>query len=200
MDLSFTSAVVILLLVVDPFGNIGLLVSVLREVPAGRRARVIVREWLIALGVLLVFLLFGEHLLRLFGLSDPSLSIAGGVILFLVALRMIFHTDQNLFGPSPAGEPLIVPLAIPAMAGPGAMATVIVLASRAPERVVEWVGALALAMLVTLTIFLFADRIARLLGDRALTAVERLMGLILTAFAVEMLLRGIARFGSQLSG
>jgi MarC family membrane protein len=200
MDLSFTSAVVILLLVVDPFGNIGLLVSVLREVPAGRRARVIVREWLIALGVLLVFLLFGEHLLRLFGLSDPSLSIAGGVILFLVALRMIFHTDQNLFGPSPAGEPLIVPLAIPAMAGPGAMATVIVLASRAPERVVEWVGALALAMLVTLTIFLFADRIARLLGDRALTAVERLMGLILTAFAVEMLLRGIARFVSQLSG
>jgi MarC family membrane protein len=200
MDLSFTSAVVILLLVVDPFGNIGLLVSVLREVPAGRRARVIVREWLIALGVLLVFLLFGEHLLRLFGLSDPSLSIAGGVILFLVALRMIFHTDQNLFGPSPAGEPLIVPLAIPAMAGPGAMATVIVLASRAPERVVEWVGALALAMLVTLTIFLFADRIARLLGDRALAAVERLMGLILTAFSVEMLLRGIARFVSQLSG
>jgi small neutral amino acid transporter SnatA (MarC family) len=160
---------------------------------------VIAREWLIALAVLLAFLLFGEHLLRLLGLSEPSLSIAGGVILFLIALRMIFHTDQNVFGPAPGGEPLIVPLAIPAMAGPGAMATVIVLASRAPARMFEWVGALACAMLVTLAIFLFADRLARLLGERALMAVERLMGLILTAFAVEMLLRGIAGFTSQLS-
>jgi MarC family membrane protein len=199
MDLSFASVVVVLLLVVDPFGNIGLLVSVLREVPPARRVPVIVREWLIALTVLLAFLLFGEHLLRVLGLSEPSLSIAGGVILFLIALRMIFHTDQNVFGPAPGGEPLIVPLAIPAMAGPGAMATVIVLASRAPARMVEWVGALAFAMLVTLAIFLFADRLARLLGERALMAVERLMGLILTAFAVEMLLRGIAGFTSQLS-
>jgi MarC family membrane protein len=199
MDLSFASAVVVLLLVVDPFGNIGLLVSVLREVPAGRRPRVIVREWLIALGALLAFLLFGEHVLRLLGLSEPSLSIAGGVILFLIALRMIFHTDQTIFGPAPGGEPLIVPLAIPAMAGPGAMATVIVLASRAPARMLEWVAALVFAMAVTLAIFLFADRLARLLGDRALIALERLMGLILTAFAVEMLLRGIAGFAGQLA-
>jgi MarC family membrane protein len=198
MELSFASAFVILLLVIDPFGNIALLVAVLRGVPSERRARVIVREWLIALAVLLVFLLFGEHLLRLFGLSDPSLSIAGGVILFLIALRMIFHSEQGIFGPFPAGEPLIVPLAIPAMAGPGAMATVIVLASRAPQRMLEWMGALALAMVSTLVLFLFADRIGRLLGERALAAVERLMGLILTAFAVEMLLRGVAGFVAQI--
>ena len=200
MELSFVSAVVILLLVIDPFGNVPLFVSLLHRVAPRRRTAVIVREWAVALGVLLVLAFAGEGALRLFGLSDSSLSIAGGVILFLIALRMIFRPADGLFGSLPEGEPLIVPLAIPAIAGPGAMATVIVLTSRAPERVLEWVAALAIAMLLTLVVLSFAERVVRRLGARALAAVERLFGLILTAFAIEMLLRGIETFVAQLRG
>jgi MarC family membrane protein len=200
MDISFSSAVVVLLLVIDPIGNIPLFVSSLRGVAPPRRVPVIAREWAIGLGALLVFLFAGEGLLRLFGLSDASLRIAGGVILFLIALRMIFQSGAGMFGAPAPGEPLIFPLAIPAIAGPGAMATVIILASHAPQRMLEWVAALAVAMLLTLVVLLFAERIARRLGERALSAMERLLGLVLTAFAIEMLLRGIETFVVQLRG
>ncbi len=198
MDLSFASAVVILVLVMDPIGNIPLFVSVLAQVEPRRRLRVIARECAIALLVLLAFVLFGRALLGLLGISDPSLTIAGGVILFLIALRMVFRHPEGLFGDAQRGEPFIVPLAIPALAGPAAIATVVLQVSRAPERMLEWLAAVAIGMLVTLIVLLAADRIARLLGERALMAVERLMGLVLTAIAVEMLLRGIRAFVTQL--
>ncbi len=198
MDLSFTSAVVILFLVIDPLGNIPLFVSLLQNVAPRRRTWVVVREWLIALVLLLGFVFAGEGVLRLFGLTDPSLNIGGGVILFLIALGMIFRPGVGAFGALPEGEPLVVPLAIPAIAGPGAMATVIVLASRAPGRLPEWAAAVGAAMLASLVVLLLADRLARWVGKRALAAVERLFGLILTAFAVEMMLRGIAGFVAQL--
>jgi MarC family membrane protein len=202
MDLSFASAVVILVLVMDPIGNIPLFVSVLAQVEPQRRLRVIARECAIALLVLIAFVLFGRALLGLLGISDPSLTIAGGVILFLVALRMVFRHPDGLFGDArhgePFSEPFIVPLAIPALAGPAAIATVVLQVSRAPERMLEWMAVVATGMLVTLVVLLAADRIARLLGERALTALERLMGLVLTAIAVEMLLRGIRAFVTQL--
>ena len=194
MDTSFVSAVVILLLVTDPIGNIPLFVALLRSVPPRRRTRVIVRECAIALAVLVAFVLFGGWLLELFGLSDRSLNIAGGVILFLIALRMIFRSPEGIFGDSPSGEPLIVPLAIPSIAGPAAIATVVLLVSRAPQRLPEWLAAVGVAMAVTLVTLLLAERISRWVGERALVAFERLMGLLLTAIAVEMLLRGIEGF------
>lgn len=198
MELSFASAVLILVFVTDPLGNIPLFVSLLRQVDPARRFTVIVRECLIAFALLLVCAFFGRALLDLLGLSDRSLNIAGGLILFLIALRMIFHNPEGIFGDMPAGEPFIVPLAIPSIAGPAAIATVILLVSRAPQRIGEWIIALTLAMLVVLVILLFAERIARLVGERGLIAFERLMGLILTAIAVEMLLRGIETFVQQL--
>jgi len=198
MDLSFASAVVILVLVMDPIGNIPLFVSALAQVEPQRRLRVIARECAIALLVLIVFVLFGRALLGLLGISDPSLTIAGGVILFLVALRMVFRHPEGLFGDAPDGEPFIVPLAIPALAGPAAIATVVLQVSRAPDRMLEWMAVVATGMLVTLAVLFAADRVARLLGERALTALERLMGLVLTAIAVEMLLRGIRAFATQL--
>ena len=194
MDTSFVSAVVILLLVTDPIGNIPLFVALLRSVPPRRRTRVIVRECAIALAVLVAFVLFGGWLLELFGLSDRSLNIAGGVILFLIALRMIFRSPEGIFGDSPSGEPLIVPLAIPSIAGPAAIATVVLLVSRAPQRLPEWLAAVGVAMAVTLVTLRLAARISRWVGERALVAFERLMGLLLTAIAVEMLLRGIEDF------
>lgn len=198
MDVSFVSAVVILLLVVDPIGNIPLFLSLLRGVDAARRTRVIFRECMIALVVLLAFVLFGRWILALFGLSEPSLTIAGGVILFLIALRMIFRGPEGIFGDTADGEPFIVPLAIPAIAGPAAIATVVLLVSRAPQRLPEWIGAVFVAMLVTLACLVFAERVAKLVGERGLLAFERLMGLILTAIAVEMVLRGAETFVRQL--
>lgn len=196
--MSFTSAVVILLLVMDPVGNIPLFVALLRPVEPARRTTIIVRECGIAFAVLIVFVFFGNSILNLLGLSGSSLNIAGGVILFLIALRMIFRRPEGLFGDVIDGEPFVVPLAIPSIAGPTAIATVILLVSRAPQRILEWIAAATIAMLVTLALLLFAERISKLVGERGLLAFERLMGLILTAIAVEMLLRGIESFVRQL--
>jgi MarC family membrane protein len=198
MDLSFSSAVVILLLVMDPIGNIPLFVSLLRPVEPARRLKVVVRECAIAFVVLVGFVLFGRALLSLLGISDSSLTIAGGVILFLIALRMIFRHPEGVFGEPMQGEPFIVPLATPSIAGPAAIATVVLLVSREPVRIYEWLGAITIAMLVMVTVLMAAERLARLAGERVLLAFERLMGLILTAIAVEMLLRGIRAFAAQL--
>lgn len=195
MEVSLASAVVILLLVMDPLGNIPLFVSLLQNVAPERRRRVILRECAIAFALLLFFVFFGRWILALLGLSDASLNIAGGVILFLIALRLVFKHPEGVFGNEPQdAEPFIVPLAIPSIAGPSAIATVILLVSRAPERMADWITALAVASALTLLLLLAAERIARLLGSRGLAAVDRLMGLILTAIAVEMLLKGIEGF------
>jgi len=194
MDVSFASAVVILVLVMDPVGNIPLFISVLRTVKPARRARVILRECVIAFAVLLAFVFFGGTLLGLLGLSDTSLTIAGGVILFLIALRMIFRHPEGIFGDVAGSEPFIVPLATPAIAGPAAIATVMLLVSRAPQRLPEWCLAVTVATLVTVVVLTVAERIAKFAGERGLLAFERLMGLVLTAIAVEMLLRGIETF------
>ena len=199
MDISLSSAVVILLLVMDPVGNVPLIVALLRNVPSERRMPIIVRECLIAYAVLLVFVFFGPAILRLLGLSDVSLNLAGGVILFIIALRLVFKHPGGIFGDDlHAGEPFIVPLAIPSIAGPTAIATVVLMVARAPERVWEWAGALTISALITLLLLVFAERLAGLIGTRGLAALERLLGLLLTAIAVQMLLKGIEGFVHQL--
>ncbi len=190
MDYTFASATVLLLLITDPFGNIPIFVNALKHVSPERRKWVILREYLIAFGLLLSFMFVGEGFLKLMGLRDTSLQLAGGVVLFLIALRMIFPPPPG-HEPDIQGEPLIVPLAIPAIAGPSALATVILLVSQAPERRAEWIGALTLTMVVGVVILLLAERIQRLLGQRFVIAMERLMGLILVAVAVEMMVRAI---------
>jgi MarC family membrane protein len=191
---SFASAVVIFLLVMDPVGNIPLFGSLLRNVEGKRRAWVILRECLIAFAVLLAFMFGGATFLKLLGLSDSSLGIAGGVILLLIAIRMIFRHPDGVFGREFGGEPFIVPLAIPAIAGPTALATVLLLVSREPSRTFEWIVALTVAMVATSLMLVFAEKLAKWIGEQGLMAFERLMGLILTAIAVEMLLKGIESF------
>jgi MarC family membrane protein len=199
MEVSFASSVVILLLVTDPLGNIPLFASALKQVPGSRRRRVMLRECGIAYAVLVLFALAGEPLLGILGISDRSLNIAGGVILFLIAVRLIFRSGEALFGDSPQGEPFIVPLAIPAIAGPTAIATVMLFASKGPGRMTEWIAAISISMVASYAAMRFAETIARAIGERGLMALERLMGLLLTAIAVEMLLRGIEGFVRQLS-
>ncbi|MDD0841057.1 MarC family protein [Curvibacter sp. HBC61] len=194
---TFTSATILLLLITDPLGNIPLFANALRDVPPARRPVVIVREVLIAFGLLLAFMFFGEGFLRQMNLSDLALQLAGAVVLFLIALRMVFPSHHDN-GALPAGEPLIVPLAIPALAGPSALATVLLLVSQAPERRLEWVGALCVTMVVCAVVLLLAERIQRLIGERVVLAFERLMGLVLVAISVEMALRGLKVLVPQL--
>ncbi|UVA79004.1 MarC family protein [Pandoraea commovens] len=196
MEYTFASATVLLLLITDPFGNIPIFVNALKNVPAGRRPRVIVREVLIAFAILLLFMLVGERFLRMMSLTDLSLQLAGGIVLFLIALRMIFPRPDHGSLPD-AGEPLIVPLAIPALAGPSALATVMLLVSQQPGRMLEWITALSVTMAVCAVVLLLADRIERWLGSRVVAAFERLMGLILVAISVEMILKGVKVFVHQ---
>ncbi len=200
MQSSFVSATILLLLVTDPLGNIPIFVAALRSVPPHRKAFVILRECLIAFALLLFFMFFGNRFMDALGLSDVSLQIGGGVILFLIALKMVFPVPEGVFGTSPGGEPFIVPLAIPAIAGPSALATVLLLVSRDPERLFEWIGALAVALATSAVVLVFSERLQRRLGERAVTAFERLMGLVLIAIAVEMILKGVRAFIVQLPG
>jgi len=192
------SATILLILVIDPFGNMPLVISVLKHVAAPKRAKVVLRECAIAYAVLLAFMFGGDKFMHLLRLSDNALAIAGGIILFLIALRMVFPHAEGIFGDTGETGTFIVPLAIPAIAGPSALATVLLLASREPQRVFEWVAALSLAMLVTVLVMLSAQRISSWIGKRGVIAIERLMGLVLTAIAVQMLLAGIERFIAQL--
>ena len=198
MSYTFASATILLLLITDPLGNIPIFAYALRGVAPERRNRVILREVSIAFALLLVFLFFGAQFLKVMSLSDLSLQIAGAVVLFLIALRMIFPEPAGPHADLP-GEPLIVPLAIPALAGPSALATVMLLVSQAPERRLEWVAALSVTMAVCAVVLLLAERIQRLAGERVVMAFERLMGLILVAIAVEMLLRGLTLFVRQIA-
>jgi len=192
------AATVLLILVTDPFGNVPLAVAALRNVPRERRTRVVLRECLIAYVLLLAFLFGGRAFLALMQLSEASLSIAGGVILFLIALRMVFSHPEGVFGDAGGGEPFVVPLAIPAIAGPSALATVMLLASRHPASLATLVAALSIAMVVMLVVLLASERVQRVVGERGVVAMERLMGLVLTALAVEMLLSGLRTFVAQL--
>jgi MarC family membrane protein len=194
MDHSFLSAVILLLLVLDPLGSLPVFIPIMRGVPPERRTRVAVREVLIAFGVLFGFMFFGETFLRLMRLSERSLEVAGGVILLMVAIRMIFSHEGGVYGTPEGKEPFIFPLAVPLLAGPSAMATVLLLASRQPDRVLSWVGALACAMLVSGAVLLLCERIRKLLGDSVVSALEKLMGLVLTAIAVEMILAGLKQY------
>jgi MarC family membrane protein len=198
MDTSFVSAVVLLLIVCDPFGNVPVFISALQDVPRERRLAIILRECLIAFAVLVTFVFIGDPFLRLLGLSELSLQIGGGVVLMLVALRMVFPTRDGIFGQSPGGEPFIVPLAVPALAGPSALATVLLLVSRDPARLWQWVAAIAVVMAASAVVLAFSERIMRLLGERVTLAFERLLGLVLAAIAVELILRGIKTFVGSL--
>ncbi len=195
MDHTFLSALILLLLVLDPLGSLPIFIPILRDVPKERRARVALREVSLAFCVLMVFMFFGESFLRVMHLSERSLEVAGGVILLMVAIRMIFSSHgESVYGVPAGREPFIFPLAVPLLAGPSAMATVLLLASRQPDRIWEWIGALAVAMAVSGVLLLSAERIRRWVGDSVVSALEKLMGLVLTAIAVEMILAGLKRY------
>ena len=194
MTQSFFQTFILLLLVTDPFGNVPLFVTALKDVDPVRRPRIVVRECAIAFLLLLLFMFFGRHFLAALQLTDIALRIGGSVILLLIAIRMIFPHPDGVLGRTEHGEPFIVPLAIPALAGPSALATVLLFSSNTMQDVMVHVAALAAVGVVWLAVFLGAERLQKVLGEQVMTAFERLMGLILTAMSIEMLLGGIRAF------
>jgi len=191
--MTLVSATILLFLVMDPLGNIPFYLSAMKNVSPERMTRVLVRELLVALGVLVVFLFVGGRLLGLVGISEPALTTSGGVILFLIALRMIFPTHEKTMQEDVDGEPFIVPLAIPYVAGPSSMATLILFMSREGNRWPIWLAALLIAWGLTAVILFSASALRKYLGRRGLIAMERLMGMVLIAISIQMLFDGIGK-------
>ena len=189
--MTLASAIVLLFLVIDPFGNVPFFVAALKDVNPTRRNRVIIRELLIAYAVMVAFLFFGQPLLRVLGISGPALTIAGGMILFLIALRMVFPIRGRTNQEDIEGEPFIVPLAIPYVAGPSVLAVELLLMSEEPGRWPVWLIAVSVAWAATSVVVLFGNAVTERLGSRGLIAIERLMGMILVAIAIQMFLTGL---------
>lgn len=191
--MTFYTAAITLILVMDPLGNIPVFLSILKKFDPQMQKRIILRETTIAFFILVLFLFFGQYILKSLHITTSALSIAGGLILFLIALRMIFplvHDGKE----EVSGEPFIVPLAVPLTAGPSAMATVLLFATRDPSHIWTWFFAVVISSGFFLIILLSARFLMRILGERGLIALERLMGMILTTVAVQMLLTGLSHY------
>lgn len=185
------TATITLILVMDPLGNIPIFLSILKNFDLKTQRRILIRETLIACLVLLLFLFCGKYIMRGLGITTSALSIAGAIVLFLIAARMIFPAETKESSGHETNEPYIVPLAIPLTAGPSAIAIVMLFVSRAPEQLALLFSAVIIASVVFLLIVLLSHYLMRLLGGRGLIAVERLMGMILTTIAVQMFLSGL---------
>ena len=191
---SILATFITLVFVMDPLGNVPIFLSVLKDVDPRRRQWVIFRELLIALVVLLAFLFAGTAILQVMGLRQESVSIAGAIILFLIGVRMIFPSPHGLMGDTPDGEPFIVPLAIPAVAGPSSLAIAMLMVARDPDRMLDWTVALVAAWAVSAILLMASPLLLRALGNRGLIAMERLMGMILVIISVQMFFDGVLTF------
>jgi multiple antibiotic resistance protein len=194
------SNAVLLFFVIDPFGLIPIYVTLMSRVPPERRLPILVRELCFALLALVLFLFAGKYLLQALHISEPAMQIAGGLILFLIALPMIFPSIKLGMAAEGSSEPFIVPLATPLFAGPSALTLVMLIGSSADGEWPAWLGTVLIAWLAAAIVLLLGNAIASRIGDRGLIALERLMGMFLVAMAVEMLLSGISRFLATVGG
>jgi multiple antibiotic resistance protein len=188
------AAVVTLFLIMDPIGNIPLFLSVLKPVDSRRRRRVLVREIAIAYVVLLAFVFLGGYILRFLGLDEATISVAGGIVLFLIAVRMIFPAGGGPTTDAPEGEPFIVPLAIPLFVGPSTLAALLLLQRTSPGQTGPLLLAVTVAWALSGAILLSATFFYRVLRERGLMALERLMGMLLVMIAVQMFMSGVRTF------
>ena len=187
------STAVLLFFILDPLGSVPLLLSILKNIDKKKHSKIIIREMLIGLIILLIFLFFGEQFLSLFHLQTESITIAGGIIFFVMALKMIFPSADggDLFATTKGDEPLVVPIAMPMIAGPAALATLLVLAKTNSEHTTELFTSLLLAWGLAAIIMLFSTQLYKILKNKGLKALERLMGMLLLILSVQMFIDGI---------
>ncbi|MCF0253332.1 MAG: MarC family protein [Duodenibacillus sp.] len=194
MEYTFLSAFSLLFLIVDPVGNIPAFVAILKKLPRGRVAPVVLRECAIGFVILTAFAFFGKGFMAMLGLSQVALTLGGALILLIIAIRMLFPGREGLYGEAPDGEPFVFPIAVPMLAGPSALATVMILLASMPEGVAPLLGAIGLTMALSALVAIFALEISRLAGPKITAAFERLMGLILLVIAVQMALTGTTAY------
>ncbi len=192
---SFISSVITLALVMDGFGNIPLFIAALKKVAPERRKTVRIRELAIALIIMVAFLFLGIWFLRAFGIHEYSLSIAGGIILFIISVKLVFGGDEEPKNDPKEDEPFVVPLAIPLVAGPAALSMVMITAAQQSNKFIT-LGAVIVASIINSIILMASFPISNLLGKRGLIAIERLTGMILILMSVDMVMGGISTFMS----
>jgi MarC family membrane protein len=192
--MEYLSVAVTLFLIMDPFGNIPIFLPILEKVPPARRRKVLVRELLLALVVIVAFVFFGRYAMSFLGLERVAVSVAGGIILFLIGVRMVFpatkgHSDQDF-----EGEPLLVPLAIPLIAGPSLLAVLLLFSTGDPDRLFDLLLAALIAWAATFIVLFSSTFLIRFFTRRGLVAIERLMGMVLVALAVQLFLDGVSSY------
>ncbi|MGO2498516.1 MAG: YhgN family NAAT transporter [Vibrio litoralis] len=188
------SAAVMLFLIMDPLGNLPVVLSILKHLEPKRRRIVLVRELLFALVILLLFLYAGKSILSFLHVKAETLSISGGLILFIIAIRMIFPQPGGVVGLAAGEEPFFVPMAIPMIAGPSVIASLLLLSTQSPDRMLDWSIAVFLAWGGTFLILMFYNFFHRILGEKGLKAIERLMGLLLVMMSTQMFLDGLKQY------
>ncbi|MEP0073277.1 MAG: MarC family protein [Marinomonas sp.] len=189
-EFSILSATLLFLFVIDPFGNIPILLSVMKGVAQKRQYQIVIRDGLIGLLILVAFLFFGAEFLKVLHLETESISIAGGVVLFVIALKMIFPSALDQKNTN-AVEPFIVPISIPMLAGPSTLATLLVMVKSFPEEQNALLISVLAAWGISVVILAMAPLLNRLLKEKGLAALERLMGMLLLMMSVQMLVNGV---------
>ncbi|CAL4324237.1 YhgN family NAAT transporter [Buchnera aphidicola] len=186
------SATILLILIMDPLGNLPIFMSVLKNIDSNRRKIVLIREMIISLLIMLLFLFAGEKILTALNLRTETVSISGGIILFLIAIKMIFPSEENVNNViNSHEEPFLVPLAVPLIAGPSLLATLMLLSHQYPNKILYLSGALIIAWSTTVIILLLSELFLRLFSKKGVNALERLMGLVLIMLSTQMFLDGI---------
>ncbi len=187
---SIWPAAVLLFFLMDPLGNIPVMLTIMKDIEPRRQRKILAREMFMALIILLIFLFAGRPLLGFLHLEQEAVTISGGIILLIIGLRMIFPQQHGLMGYQPDGEPFLVPIAIPLVAGPSVLAMLILMTTSQPGNMTNWFFALIMAWFFTSLLLQLAPFLLKFLKQRGLTALERLMGMILVMLAVQMLLDG----------
>lgn len=190
--MTLVTAFLLLLFLMDPFGNMATFQSILGRVPEPQRRRVLVRELIFAYVLLLGVLFSGEAVMRALGLKQPAITVAGGVVLFLIAIDMVFPS-RGLKAADETEEPFIVPLAVPLIAGPSTIASILLLVSKHPGRLTEWWMAVTAAWAVMAGILLASGWLLPKLGPKGARALEKLTGMLLIMLSIQMLIDGITQ-------
>lgn len=184
------STIILLFLIIDPLGNLPIFMSTLKHIDPKRRQAIVIREMLIALFIMVLFLFSGEYLLSFLHLRTETVSISGGIILFLIAIKMIFPLQENNTFNLLEKEPFLVPLAIPLVAGPSILATLMLLSNQYTQHITKLAISLFIAWALSMFILMLSNIFLRILKTKGINALERLMGLLLIMLSIQMFLEG----------
>ncbi|MGA8164162.1 MAG: MarC family protein [Waddliaceae bacterium] len=183
----------VLFLIMDPIGNVSPYLSLVKELTPKRQRYILAREMLIALVTMLIFLFLGEVIFDLLHLSETTVRLSSGVILFIIALQILFPHLSSIREQLPKGEPFIIPLAIPLIAGPSLLATIMLYAHMEQTQSMMLL-AIACAWIAAALILFSSVFLDRILGKKGLMACEKLMGMVLILLAMQRFLDGIEQF------